>query len=320
MLSSLGVAASFAVATILAAAAVGKWRDGRQHATDGVPGWMVSPVVQTLHPWVEIALALALVLTRGVLATVVAALGLALCTAYLVVVATLRRRPEPTQCACFGAPEPVTSASLVRNVLLVVAAVGALVAAATGHAFADVVMPGGDALATAGALAGVAVGAAAVGATILAGGPAHLTDDPADGDDYVRVPFPDIDLERPDGTVGSVLREAQAGPVLVMFAAPDCRACGFANVRTPAWRRLAPMIRFVHVSRPLAAGEVAPEFIHEAWKDPDDRLRRAAGVTATPGAVVVGTDGLTVAGPVYGADAINDLVFDVAMAIEMSRG
>ena len=284
---------------------------------------MRSRFITLAHPWVELLVAFALLLSTGWLNILAALAALSLMVAYLVIVIVLRQaEPETASCACFGGEAPLTRASIWRNVSLVAVAIGALAASLAGRGLADGVLAESTAPFTL-LVTGIGVLAAigAIAATILS----NTGDEPvgsmaAHTEDYVRVEFPAIPVLGNDG--GEVLFSdvAKAGPILVMFAAPDCRACGTASQRTPAWTRMFPFIRIFHVSPPLTDGQVAPDFIYHAHKDPGNRLQKAAGINATPGAVIIGTDGLTVGGPVYGADEIGALLYQVSEAIEIARG
>ena len=138
--------------------------------------------------------------------------------------------------------------------------------------------------------------------------------------EYQRKRLPDTRLTDADGRELDLGEHALAGPLLLVFVSPTCRACGTVATLTPSWRRLVPAVRIVHITRAFAPETVVPDYLRLALHDHGGELSTALGLAATPAAVVVGTDGLLAAGPVYGADEIGALLWDVAVRIESLRG
>ncbi|MDO5663249.1 MAG: MauE/DoxX family redox-associated membrane protein, partial [Brachybacterium sp.] len=127
--------ATLALAAILVIAALGKlrqddgttreeWRELR------VPEALNVPVLRRLHPYVELGV-VALALLPGPFAALGAAGMLALTLGYAAAIIGAWRRPESVTCACFGSARrtEITGRTVVRNVLLVVLAVCAAIAA-----------------------------------------------------------------------------------------------------------------------------------------------------------------------------------------------
>lgn len=130
-MEGLAGACAVVLAALLLMAAVAKWRDPRGTASSfanlGLPG---ARILARAVPMSEAVIAVALV-ARPIVGGALAAVLLVAFTAVLFVG---RRRSAP--CACFGSSRsrPVTTADLVRNGVLLVAALVAMVGAGDGAA------------------------------------------------------------------------------------------------------------------------------------------------------------------------------------------
>ena len=138
--------AGIALGVVLLATGAAKLRQPAWPATAaafGAPGWLVP-----LLPRVELALGGLLAAGVGHPWTALAAAGLLV--AFTAAVAVRLARGQAVACGCFGetSPEPVGADTLVRNGVLVVVAVAAVV---TGG------RPGGPVSAVAGAALGLAL-------------------------------------------------------------------------------------------------------------------------------------------------------------------
>ena len=133
------VSAPLIVAAVFVASALGKLRDPPRaaQAFDAlrVPGPLAHGWMRTAHPWAELLLALCLVFTSGIPAVVTATIATALAVGYLVLVLRAAQRPEPTDCACFGAArtEQISAWTILRNVLLLGLSVVCVWAATDGR-------------------------------------------------------------------------------------------------------------------------------------------------------------------------------------------
>lgn len=278
-----------------------------------VPGPLAGRPVRLLLPWVEVALGLALLVTTGRALLGASALVLGLFAAYLVLVVAAVRRPEPADCGCFGALRDtrVTPATVVRNVLLVVAASVTVLGATGGGGLRD--LADGPA---AGWLLGAALAAAVAVAVTWRSGPA-----PAGADDeYVREAVPDAaQVLTADRRLLVLVDEAQSAARLLVFLRPGCAPCGRLGPQVAGWREaLAPVdVRPVVVGDPEVLGAL-PYLDDSAWFDPHAVALDLLG-EGSPSAVLLGTDGLLAGGPVRGEDAVTAFVEDVRAQVSGGR-
>ena len=321
------------LAVTLVVAAVAKWRhpdrDGEALAGAGLPGWVSSPFVSRWHPVVELVLGVALVVSPAPWNLIPLAGTTLLVLAYLVIVVAALRAPVPVSCGCFGAEDsaPVTSRTLLRNLLLVLAAVVAVVDAALGGA-----VPGRLAdPATWGWLAGTAL---ALGLLLAATGqgdglgpddpdPAGRAidgDGPGDEDDledYVRAEIPDVSVLDPDGHPVALRGLAGSGAQLVVFLSPGCGSCAGIARDLPRWReRQLPIAVQAVVHSRWATSPDTPVWVETALVDPDGVAAQALEVRGTPGAVLLGADGLLAGGPVVGSRAVREFYVEIAEQLE----
>lgn len=104
-------------------------------AAFGVPRWLAAVI-----PWAEVAVGALLVTGAGLPWTALAAAGLLMAFTTMVALRLLLGQPAP--CGCFGetSPRPVGVDTLVRNVALLAAAVGAALTGARSAGPASVVL------------------------------------------------------------------------------------------------------------------------------------------------------------------------------------
>lgn len=119
------MAASVAVGLVLLVAGSAKLRQRDWPATAaafGAPRWLAGVI-----PWIEVALGALLVTSVGLPWTALAAAGLL--TAFTAMVALRLVLGQAVPCGCFGetSPRPVGFDTLVRNVVLILAAMAAAV-------------------------------------------------------------------------------------------------------------------------------------------------------------------------------------------------
>ncbi len=131
------VAAPIVLATVFSAAAIGKLTSGVDDADTwrelGLPKFLNQTWLRRVHPWAELALALALLVAPGVLAWPVALAALAFASFYLALIVRLARQDQAS-CNCFGAKNAteVGPVLIARNLALVALALLWLVALAWG--------------------------------------------------------------------------------------------------------------------------------------------------------------------------------------------
>jgi thiol-disulfide isomerase/thioredoxin len=280
-----------------------------------VPAVLDTPLTRRLSPWLEVALGVGLLLATGAALVVVAALTLALFIVYLLLVVRAVRRPEPVDCGCFGAlgDSEVTTMTVWRNVLLVVAALLAVVAGLQGGGLAG-------SLGDAGALAWVASAALTAAIAVLVAYRAPAAAPPAagapvdvDGDgDYERGETPRAQVLNQRGELVLLADEAMTTAHLLVFLNPGCGPCERIGPDLARWaEELHPVTLRAVVTAAPAVGRSYTYFDGLAYYDPFGLARAAFGV-GTPAAVLLGTDGLLAGGPVQGEADVRSFVAEVA--------
>ncbi len=341
MIPEAVVVAPLTLAAVLALSGIGKIRDddattGRSWEDLGVPAGVNARWLRRSHPWAEILLAVALVVAQAWLGVAAAGAGVALCVIYLVLIARAAARPEPATCDCFGstAPTVITARTVARNVVLLLLALMALV-----HVL-QVGSPA-QALATAPAstwwwLAAVAVAAlttslvgpapsreaaSAVDAVPATGSSAPAADGGPAEAEYVRTLTPLARLVDADGTSHDITHMSARRAQLLLFVNPGCGSCVPVAEKVPGWQESMPevQIRLVVTQELAQLSTVRPDWMPFALHDPDGLASRMLRVTATPTAVLLGTDGMLAGGPVAGFDAVTHLVDDVVAELDLAR-
>lgn len=283
-----------------------------------LPRALVDSPAPRLLPWAEIALGLALVVAAPPFALPVAVLALLLCVGYLVVIVRALGFDHPVTCGCFGelGLGEVTRRTAVRNVLLVVVAIlGVWSATAEQSVIKRLVDASAEAW---GWLALVALTGALLVATF--GGTkgddvasSFARPDSADGElDYVRQPLPFATLEDAEGNLHTLTELTRHGATLLVFVSTGCASCRPAIEKIAQWSRELSPLRVLAVSAQPVEKTVAaaPELEGHVMHDPKGVTIRIFGAK-TPGAVLMGGDGLLAGGPVSGGVDVADFVADV---------
>lgn len=299
-----------------------------------VPRPLAAPRLARAFPWLELLLGAALLLPFPALRPFTGAAAVALFTAFLVLV--VRAKDDGVSCGCFGeaSAAPISRWTIVRNVVFLVLAVLALVEGIASFRVHDAVawLP----LTAFGSAAwawGLVVALLLAAATLLVGresvppaedarsvprpsGPAAGPDGPGGGDDTERHPFPAA-VVTADSSYRSLHDLVAEGAVVVLRLSPGCGSCARVIGRLPEFtNRLGPVRARVLVPRHGTDQEHAPPRGHIphdlVLEDPAGAAVRALGLTSYPSAVLLGTDRLTAGGPVFGADAVLDLLEEVA--------
>ncbi len=339
MLPAALVTAPLILAAVLALSGVAKLRD-HDEATQlgweelGVPARVNVRWVRRSHPWAELVLAAALVVAPGPMAVVAGVTAVALCLVYLVLVARAAARPEPAVCDCFGATAStvITWRTVARNLLLALLGVASLVdAVAVGSPW--------EALAAAPASTWwwlLAVAAAALTTHLVAPEPrgreisvdaeasgaplpaSRSGPDPEADDEYIRTLTPMTHVVDADGITHDLVSMSAQRPQLLLFVSPECGACTPVVEKLPEYRERIPLvqIRLVVGLELDRLAEVRPTWTPSAVHDPDRLTARALRVTATPTAVLLGTDGMLAGGPVEGSFGVEGFVEDIAAELE----
>lgn len=322
-MSSAPVAALVVVLTLVAVlltSGVAKLRDARatRDAFDAlrVPGVVPADAAATALPWVEIALAMLLLLSpSGWLVPVAAALVL-LMLSYTWVVARALGFDEPVACSCFGSlgRHDVDRTTLARNVLLVLLAAAVATFAVDGGSVPAAV---GD-LDRDGWWALVAASAAATVAVLVVGGPSNQTAPAPDGEllDYERQTIPYGVLTLSDGRTATLTELAARQARLLVVLNPHCGPCTRTAGRLDEWAaQLAPAVGVLAIYPDEASAANAPEHARELGSsEPELNIRRLFAVS-TPAAILLGADGLIAGGPVAGEDAVAEFFSEVLDAL-----
>ncbi|MCU1536040.1 MAG: hypothetical protein JWP82_391, partial [Humibacillus sp.] len=221
------------LAVVLAVSAVGKLRApsaSREAFRDlKVPAALRRPAVVSALPWVELLLALGLLLAGGVPGVVVALAALGLFLAYLALVVRALGFEVPVNCACFGefAPGRISRATVIRNAWLVGLSVLALVRSGGSTSVLGEVVDDrapwwwlGAAAAAAVTVALVAV--RAITPTTEAAPAAPLG---VEEDDYLRVRTPALPVTLGDGTVTNPRALSAQRPQLLLYVSDWCSSC-----------------------------------------------------------------------------------------------
>lgn len=315
------------LAGVLLTSGIAKLRD-RRATRDAftalrVPAIVPADVAAPALPWLELALAVLLLVAPATGLVPVAALVLLLMLAYTALVGRALGFGEPVTCSCFGSigRHDVDRTTLARNVLLSVLAAVVLWFALDGGSVPSAVgtLDGSGWAALAATLAAAAVAVLVLGAPSAADAPGPTG--PAGDDllDYERQAIPYGALTLPDGTSTSIAQLAAAQARLLLVLNPGCGPCVRTAERLDAWAaRLAPAVGVVAIypdeASAHAAGEHAPDLA--AW-EPELNVRRVFSVGA-PAAILLGADGYLAGGPVAGEDEVAGFVDEVLGALAES--
>lgn len=271
----------------------------------------------------EIILALALLVTSGVLGVIVNIAAVALFIGYFVVIVRALTFDETVECSCFGklGLGGVDRFTAVRNAILVALAALSLYDATRGRSVMGRLLDfnGAQWLWLAGVLAAVAL-------TWLISG--HRGTDEtgrqrtmdADGE-YVRQPIPFGRLTRRDGTTVSFRELVQKQPVLVLYVSPTCGSCIKVIDKAREWQKQVPVVRTILAvpgqPQDTVYGLVDPEDF-DIHFDPTQEMT-AVFAAATPTAVLLGADGLLAGGPAVGTTTAMQLMDDIEAELNAAQ-
>lgn len=314
------------LAAVLIASGIGKLRhpEGTDEAFTAlkVPDALNRAWIIRSHPWGEIALALLLLALPHPLSLVVAAVGLALFTAYLVLVWRVVASGEEASCNCFGATgsSTVDRWTLARNILLAVVALVVVVDAATG----------GSAVARMGTLGSgwwwvVALAvAAAVTYLIAREGTTEVAEEELaePEEDYLRLPIPDVPVRLEEGGAEISLRDLAAERAqVILLLNPGCGPCTTISNKVAQWAGAVPEIDF-RVLNPIShqnMREIKPIWEPYYVEEVGHQVGDVFGNPGRPSAILLGMDGLLAGGPAQGLTAVENLVADITEQITEAR-
>lgn len=304
-----------ALAGVLLVSGVAKARDRRATADAftalRVPEIGRTEVAASLLPWGEIALALLLLLAPAPWLVPASAVALVLMLAYTVLVARALGFDPPVTCSCFGSigRHTVDRTTLVRNVLLTLLAAFVLWFALDGGSLISAV---GDLGAKDWALLAAVAAVVAVVGLVVGPGPLREPEGSLEPLDYARQAIPFGSLVRADGTTVTLVELSRSQATLVVVLNPGCAPCVRTAQKLDAWaHQLAPAVGVVAVYPDATTARTATEHATDlaAW-EPELNVRRVFSV-GTPGAALLGADGLMAGGPVAGEHHIDDFVQEI---------
>ncbi|MEE2523988.1 MauE/DoxX family redox-associated membrane protein [Pseudarthrobacter sp. J75] len=267
-------------------------------------------------PWLEIVIALGLLLAPAPWFAVCAAGALILSTAFLVTVWLAAAKDEPASCNCFGTKKtPVSWWTVVRNGVLTVVSGLAFAAAmgSPGVLWREDLVPAiigflGLALA---ALGGVAV------APELMGGEQRP--------EAVKRSS-ELGLRNSQLQVVNLPSIARETPIVLVFTKSGCPACDLAADAVREWsRRTAGLAtaRLVLNESPENAQESYPDLADQVLLDSGKMAARLMSVTRFPTAFLIGRDGSIATGAIEGSpeisdflDVLGDSLFDASAAAQ----
>lgn len=304
------------MAAVIAVGAISKLRS-REESASAFNQLRLHPLLRSKLvvrglPWLELVLALLLILLPRPASIIAAGGALTLMAIYTIVVARALTFDAPVICACFGklGMGLITWRTVTRNLLLVGVAAGGLVW--------SIQSPTGVTDAVLNAPARVwgwllVVALVALITALIVGGRdlaplQQVGSDP--NEEYLPVPIPMAYLETPEGSRVTLRELAQQRARLLLFIDPTCSACD-AVERELITResRLAP----VSVERVTQRHQ---EDLADVLVDPGGSVMRLLEVNTIPGAVLLGTDGLLAGGPVTGFLQVRDFIHNMASELE----
>lgn len=326
-MSSAPVAALIVVltlATVLLTSGVAKARDPRatRDAFDAlrVPALVRTDAAARALPWVEIALAVLLLVAPAGWWVPVTGAVVVLMVAYTWLVARALGFDEPVSCSCFGrlGRHEIDRTTVVRNVVLVVLAGASAWFAGRGGSAADAFRE----LDRGGWWALLAAAAAAAVAALATGVASTPASPPTDGEllDYERQTIPYGSLTLSDGTTSTLAELAARQARLLVVLNPSCGPCVRTAERLDDWSaQLDPAVGVVAVYPDQTSAAGAAEHARELGaSEPELNVRRVFSVGA-PAAILLGADGFLAGGPVAGEDEVAEFVADVLAAVTEQR-
>ncbi|MCT1431748.1 hypothetical protein M3G50_13470 [Brachybacterium muris] len=277
-------------------------------------------------PVMEIVLALALWIPVPPLQMLIAGVVTLLMFAYLVIIARALTFEEQVQCSCFGtlASPTVSRATVVRNVILSVLGVLAVVAAATGAMTTLLVQDPMELIGLGMALLiAIVLTAATIGGRVAApdadAPAASASAEPVLEEDelldYERSPIPAAVLQQPDGRLTTLTQLTAQRAALLVFVTEGCGPCERVLDHAEEWiaeLEQTLQVRFVF-SRPLSQlrKRTTDRVTDHALHDLQFTARTALGGAGAPSAVLLGADGQLAGGPVNGGSAVIEFVQEI---------
>ena len=166
-----------------------------------------------------------------------------------------------------------------------------------------------------------AAGAAASGAAAPAGAPApeevfvraEAEQPEDDALEYLRTLTPQATLRDAEDAVVDLISASRRQAHLLVFLSPGCGPCSEVASLMPGWVEAMPQlaVRAVVTMTPEQLDDRSPNWKEWTLYDPDGMAGRMLQCTATPTAVLLGTDGMLAGGPERGAQGVIGFVEDI---------
>lgn len=312
-----------------------------------LPAMVNTRAVRTALPWVEILLALSLVLSSGIVLWAATAATVVLFAAFTVFVSVGVRQGDPASCGCFGSLSraPMSRRTIVRNLVFVALATLAFIATSTGsYPGPALPLPWWAVVAAAVPLVVIAVivwaergalspqGSRADRPSTIAPLPEHVSSrgatsppntgqvvDPAAtthpreetvaADDDVRPPIPFVWAVDSRGRRVSVRIMAHTRARALFYVGPECDPSRTITGRLQNIPDAVGPVTIHTVVSHEGFLRALPESLRaNALVDADRSLADSFGMVSTPWAVVLGADGLLAGGPEAGGADVHQLL------------
>lgn len=274
----------------------------------GIPTALRRAWIFRSYPVAEIVLGVALLALPAPLWWLAAAAAVVLLVVLTTLVVRVVRSGTAVACNCFGSTQPLTARTVVRNVILLLLGVTALLVDPTtaspvidaGAAHPEILF----------AVCVSALSGAGVTALILAG-PGRPRASITHEDRTLHIP--DVAVQESDGQTVRLPSLTSAGAVLLVHVKTGCGPCGEVIDALPDGSLLGGRVRVRLLERmPPAPG---PRPGGRLW-DPDGTVASLLGLAATPSALLLAHDGTIPADPVRGSAQIFELVDAVRQALD----
>lgn len=267
-------------------------------------------------PWAEIALAVLLLVSGGPVRIAVSVLSLAVFVSYLAVIARALTFDEPVTCSCFGSLGlgTVSVRTVWRNAaIVVVSAVAVVQAVLDDRPLAAAMVTGSTWLWL------VMLAATAVLVWLIVGGSgdreAQEVARPAA--EYERALIPYLRLDQPDGSPVQLRALAARRAQMMVVLSLSCGPCLRVRDALPAFAEANPEVDVrIVLLRPPAAGEIPTGIPYVL--DADNQFATTFELR-TPGAVLLGTDGLLAGGPTSGESAVLGFLAELSSVLAEGR-
>jgi hypothetical protein len=279
---------------------------GDTFAALGVPSAFRREWIYRSYPFAEIALGIAMLVLPAPVWWVAAAIAFLLLAVLTALVVRVVLSGDAVACNCFGSTQPLTRRTVVRNGLLVLLSVVALIAdpiTASPVFHASESRP--DVLL---AVAASALAAASVTALIMAG-PGRPRESVTHENRTLDIP--DVVVHESDGRPVRLPSLTTDGAVLLVHVKTGCGPCAEVIDALPDGSLLGGRVR-VRLLEKVRASSPRPE---GRLGDPDGAVASLLGFAATPSALLLAQDGTIPADPVRGSAQIFELADAVRQAL-----